>query len=132
VQDQDKAIIHSPKQFVHWSDELTDTESTQAVKVIAEVQEKYKNRTNSVENLEELRDEVLYKLMEIGIVAEFDPTPCFYGEPPILEIKGKREMKYGFDHEQKGWEVRRALERGEDYLGQKEQPNSRKATKDDN
>lgn len=122
--------MKSATQFVHWSDELLDSEAQEAVQVIASVQSKYADRQNTVENLEELRDEALTRLMEIGILAEFDPTPAFYGEPPILEIRGKISTdplhKYGFDHEQKQYEVRKAQERGEEYLGQKESSNSRK------
>ncbi len=116
--------IKSPTQFVHWSDELTDAEAVEAVKVIGRVQEKYAHMRNSKENLEALRDEALTKLMDIGILAELDPSPCFYGEPPVLEIRGKVSTdpihKQGFDHEQKKWEILKAQGRGEDYRGQKE------------
>lgn len=122
--------IKSAKQFVHWSDELTDSEAQGAVKVIAQIQQKYAPMANTKENLEALRDEALTRLMDLGIVAELDPAPCFYGEPPILEIRGKVSTdpihKHGFDHEQKQYEVLKAMERNEDYLGQKEQPNKRK------
>lgn len=126
--------IKSPTQFVHWSDELTDDEAVEAVKVIGQVQKKYQHMRNSKENLEALRDEALYRLMEIGILAELDPAPCFYGEPPVLEIRGKVSTdpihQHGFDHEKKQYEVRKALERGEEYLGQKERPNQRRDKKD--
>lgn len=123
--------IHSVKQLVHWSDELLDTESQIVGRIVREAQLKWAGKANTVDNLQELRQELLHALMDVGIVAEFDPTPCFYGEPPILEIRGKvqgdPQHKYGFDHEQKRWEVLRAIERNEDYLGQKERPNSRRA-----
>lgn len=122
--------IHSMKQLIHWSDELLDTESQMVGRIVGEAQLKWSNKPNSVDNLQELRQELLHALMDIGIVAEFDPTPCFYGEPPILEIRGKVKddpiHKYGFDHEQKRWEVQRAIERNEEWLGQKEAPNSRR------
>lgn len=125
--------IRSEKQFVHWSDELTDTEAQNAFRIIAEVGEKYKYKTATVDNLEALRDEVLTRLAEINILAEIDPAPCLYGEPPIVEIKGKLAMdgihKYGFDHEQKKWEIDKAHGRGEDYLGEKESTTTRRAAK---
>lgn len=128
--------IKDPTQFVQWADELTDEESVAAVRIIARVQEKYRNKANTVENLEELRDEVLYELMDkVSILAEFDPSPCFHGEPPVVEIKGKISTdaihKHGFDHEKKEWEVRKAKERGEEYLGQKESAKSRREKRDD-
>lgn len=124
--------ITSAKQFVHWSDELTDEESVAAVREIAKIQQKWAAKTNTKENLEMLRDEVLTKMMELNIVAEFDPSPCFYGEPPILEIRGKVQgdpiHQYGFDHEKKQWEVRKAAERGEEFLGQRESNKSKKSS----
>lgn len=122
--------IKSRKQFVHWNDELLDSEAQEAIKIIAEVQAKYALKQNTKENLEELRDEALHRLADINIIAELDPSPCLYGEPPILEIKGKIQVddihQYGFDHEQKAYEVNKALERGEEYLGEKESLKSRK------
>lgn len=123
-------IIKSKKQFVHFNDQLTDSESIEAVQVIGEAQMKWASKHNSKENLEALRDEVLTKLMEINILAEFDVAPCFHGEPPIVEFIGKIAgdglHKYGFDHEKKKWEIDRAHDRGEDYLGEKESLKSRK------
>ena len=131
---QDKGRVHSKKQFVHNSDELADSEAVKAVRLIGEVQIKYAKKVATKENLHALRDEALYRLAtQLGIKAELDPTPCFYGEPPILEIQGKMAgddiHKYGFDHEKKGWEVRKAHERGEDYLGEKESLESKRHKK---
>lgn len=123
-------IIHSERQLVHFADELTDSESTAAFQLIIELQSKYAYKANTVENLEQLRDEALTRLMEMNILAELDVTPCFHGESPILELKGKVSgdplHKYGFDHEKKKWEIDKAHDRGEDYLGEKESSKSRK------
>lgn len=123
-------IIHSKKQLVHFADELTDTESTEAFQLVMELQAKYGLKPNTVDNLHELRDEALTRLMEMNILAELDVTPCFHGEPPILELKGKIAgdsiHSYGFDHEKKKWEIDQARKKGEDYLGEKESPKSRK------
>lgn len=122
--------VTSTKELVHLADELTDAESVRVFEIATEVQNKYAMKTNSESNLEALRDEVLTRLMEMGVLAEFDPTPCFYGESPILEIRGKISgdsiHNYGFDHEKKAWEVNKAHERGEDYLGEKESSKSRR------
>lgn len=123
-------VIHSEKQLVHFADELTDSESTAAFQLIMQLQMKYAFKPNTQKNLEELRDEALTKLMEMNIVAEMDITPCFYGEPPIIEFKGKIAgdpiHSQGFDHEKKKWEIDKARTKGEDYLGEKESPASRK------
>lgn len=121
------------KDFAHSASDLTDAEITRFFKVIEEVRTKYAGRKNTVENLESLRDETLTRLMDIGILATLDPTPCYYGEPPIIEVVGKIQgdglHKYGFDHERKGWEVTRSVERNEEWLGQKEPLDKRKDNK---
>lgn len=121
--------IHSGKEFAGFATELLDTEIQEAIRIIVSLQNKYAHRANTPENLEMLRDEALTRLAEMGILATLDPAPCFYGEPPILEIIGKVAgdpiHTEGMDHEQKGYEVRKAVQRGEDFLGQKERANTR-------
>lgn len=122
------------RDFAHSAADLTDVEITRFFKVVEEVRVKYAGRKNTVENLESLRDETLTRLMDIGILATMDPTPCFYGEPPVIEVVGKVASdsvhRYGFDHERKGWEVNKANERNEEWLGQKEPLNKRKDNKE--
>lgn len=124
--------IKSEKDFVHVASDLTDIEAQNAFKTIVQITNRYSKRANTVENLEMLRDEVLTRLAEQNILASFDPTPCFYGEPPTVTLEGKIAgdyiHKYGFDHEVKEYEVKKAHARNEDYLGEKEAPN-RKRTK---
>lgn len=74
--------------------------------------------------LEHYRDEITTTLAErLGILATVDTAPVLDGESPLVEIIGKIEgtsfAKFGMDHEKKEFEVKRATERGEDYLGQK-------------
>lgn len=117
------------KGFAHAAGDLTDAEITNVFTVIETVRSRYAGRHNSPENLDELRDEVLTKLMDIGVLATLDPTPCFYGDPPIVEIIGKMDKTFlteGLDHEVKQYEVRKAVSRGEDWLGQKESVNKQK------
>jgi hypothetical protein len=127
--------IKSGKQFAEFASELLDTEVQQAYAIIMAARNKYAGLHNTPGNLEKLRDEVLTRLSEVGIIATFDPAPCLYGEPPVIEITGKVRTDsihtYGFDHEQKEYEVRKSKERGEDYLGQKGRANTRRV-KDDN
>ena len=122
------------KDFAHAASDLTDEEVTKLFRVVEEVRYKYAGRANTADNLEHLRDETLTRLMDIGILATMDPAPCFYGEPPIIEVIGKVSgdslHRYGFDHERKGWEVNKANERNEDWLGEKEAVNVRKKKKE--
>lgn len=127
--------MHSDRAFSQSASDLTDHEIQQTFKIVELVRLKYAGKPNTSENLEQLRDEVLTRLAEdVNILASFDPAPCFYGEPPILEILGKVTgdglYKDGFDHEKKQYEVIKSKERGEDYLGQKESYDKLKPKKD--
>ena len=121
-------IIKSTEQLAGFAQDLTDIEVGEVGKIIGSLQRKYAQRPNTPEVLDQLRDEVVTKLAEqLGILATLDPTPCFHGEPPIVEIVGKVSghsfHKDGFDHERKYWEVQQANKKGEAYLGQKEKSN---------
>lgn len=129
--DVDNGVLATPKDFSNaLTTELSDTEIGKAMEVIVSVQKKYAHKTNSVPNLDMLRDEITTKMAEIGILVAVDPTPCFYGEAPVVDIIGKVAgdaiHDHGFDHERKMYEVRKATERGEDYYGQKEKQSSNK------
>jgi hypothetical protein len=125
----DPSAVKSMHDLVYKSTDLTDAEVTEFGRAMGEVSSKYSHKTNSKENLEALRDEILTRSAEIGILVEVDPSPCFYGNPPEVVVLGKVAgddlYKYGFDHEQKAYEVTKAKERGEDWLGQKESPKRR-------
>lgn len=116
--------ITSAKDFAGFASDLTDEEIQRSVKIINNIRLKYAGKSNTAKNLEEMRDEMLTRMAEINILATFDPTPCFYGEPPEMEIVGKIGgdpiHKHGFDHERKRHEVLEANKRNEDYRGQKE------------
>ena len=121
-------IIKSTEQLAGFAQDLSDIEVGEVGKIIGSLQRKYAQRPNTPEVLDQLRDEVITKLAEqLGILATLDPTPCFHGEPPIVEIVGKVSghsfHKDGFDHERKYWEVQQANKKGEAYLGQKEKSN---------
>ena len=121
-------IIKSKEQLAGFAQDLSDIEVGQVGKIIGSLQRKYAHRPNTPEVLDQLRDEVITRLAEeMGILATLDPTPCFHGEPPIVEIVGKVSghsfHKDGFDHERKYWEVQQANKKGEAYLGQKEKSN---------
>lgn len=118
------------KDFAHAAGDLADSEITRLFTTVEEIRLRYAGKSNTADNLEAMRDEILTRLMQQDILATLDVAPCFYGEPPVLEIIGRvsghGDHTYGFDHERKGWEVRKSAERGEDWLGQKEGVNKRK------
>jgi len=124
--------IKSEKQMAYWAADLLDSEVKEVFSIVQSIQNRYAARPATADNLSEMRDEILTKLMGINIVAEVDIAPFYDGDPPTVEIIGKVKTdsihKYGFDHEQKQYEVRKATARGEDYLGEKEKVNTRKVT----
>jgi hypothetical protein len=126
----DSNQVTSAKEFAGFATDLTDEEVKQAIQIVNLIRVKYAGKSNTAKNLEDMRDEILTRLSDVGVVATFDPTPCFYGEPPEMEIVGKVQNdpihKYGFDHERKRHEVLEANKRNEDYRGQKERTNKPK------
>jgi hypothetical protein len=75
--------------------------------------------------IEEFEDEVKTTLAEkLDILCTVNTVPLLEGKPMQIEWIGKMPGSsvhtYGMDHEKKEWEVKRAAERGEDYLGQKD------------
>jgi hypothetical protein len=131
-------IVKSAKEY---SDvltlDMTDAEIKKSFEIIVQVRQKYHdkwvrmflgNPTIDVEKvadeLEMFRDELVTRLAEgVQVLATVDASPVLNGQPPIVDIighlPGSSMDQYGFDHERKQWEVQRATERGEDYLGQK-------------
>lgn len=126
-------IASNDKELAGLAADLTDAEIKMVVQVVNRIRERYSNKPFTTENLDGLRDETLTSLAAINVLASVDVAPCLNNEPPIIDILGKVEgdamHKFGMDHERKRWEVLRANERGEDYLGQKEAPDAAKAKK---
>jgi hypothetical protein len=119
--------VRSTEQLAKYATDLTDEQVRQVGSVIGSMNQRFSKKGNSVKNLEELRDEALTRLAEINILATVDPSPCFYGGAPIVDIVGAvNPNPAGFDHEKKQHEVQKAVELGEDYRGQKENPNKKR------
>lgn len=116
--------IQSGKQLAENAANMYDSDVRMIGEVVTALSHKYSKLPNTAPNLEKLRDEALTKLAEKGILVEIDVTPCFYGQPPNIDILGKVSTddfhKYGLDHEKKGWEVKKSKDRGEDFYGQKD------------
>jgi hypothetical protein len=117
-----KDTVSSTKELTQVATDLTDKQAIQITEIALQVQRRYAKRLSSPKNLEEMRDEILTRLAEINILATVDPTPVFYGEPPVLEIIGEVNATNDgmFDHERKQKEVLEAKALGEDFRGQKE------------
>lgn len=125
-----EGTVNTPEELALLATELTDGEVKMVGKIWTDLVLKYGLRRNTIDNLEELRDEAYTTFAEHDILVTLDPAPCFYGEPPAIEIighvSGHEIRKHGFDHERKQWEVLKSIERGEDYYGQIEPTTTKK------
>ena len=73
--------------------------------------------------VEEFEDELKTTLAEqVGLLASVNTVPLLEGLPLEIEylgvIEGHDLGKYGMDHEKKEYEVKKATERGEAFLGE--------------
>jgi hypothetical protein len=130
----DNDIVGNPKEL---SDaltlELTDHEISRMMEIFGSTWKKYIGRTfDTVEQgmqiVTEAEKEITDRMAnELEVLCTIDVSPMLMMQPPILEIHGKLPTssfaEHGFDHEKKEYEVKEATVRGEDWLGQKEDPN---------
>lgn len=133
-----EGIVKTEKEF---SDaltlDLTDHEIGLAGQIIQSVRGRYYGRGFStieqgISIIEDMEREMQHEFAtQLGVLVRIDSVPMLSGEPPILEIMGKLPgttmAKYGMDHEKKEWEVKKANDRGEAFLGQKSNPDTAKA-----
>ncbi len=131
-------IVRSAKQFSDaLTQDLTDEEIKNAFEMIVRISNKWHEKfarrfgpsniftpEEALEALDAFEEELKYELAtKLHVYATVDATPVFEGEPPIVELAGALPShsiaRYGFDHERKTFEVKRATAREEDYYGQK-------------
>lgn len=131
----DEGKVWTPKQF---SDgltmELTDDEIKQSYAIIVDVSRKWRRTFASklrhgnftveqaMKLVDQMEDELVTRLAEdLDIIATVDAAPVFEGQPPVIELVGAlpshSSAKFGLDHEKKSWEVKRAKDLGQDFLG---------------
>jgi hypothetical protein len=137
--DANDGVIHSAKEFSGaLTLDLNDDEIAVAMRELMSLKHKWEDKfrrkfndphnfslDEALKKLAEFEDEVKTTLAErLGVLCTVDTTPILLGEPLAVEWIGKLPGSsldtYGFDHEKKEWEVKRANARNEDYLGQKE------------
>lgn len=135
----DDGIVTSAKQFSDaLTQELNDDEIKSAFEMIVRISEKYHEKferrfgpgsiftpEEALEALDQFEEELKYELAtKLHVYATVDATPVFEGEPPIVELAGALPShsiaRHGFDHEKKIFEVKRATNKGEAYLGEKD------------
>ena len=119
--------------------DLQDWEISKLGSIIGDVWGKYIGRRydtveQGMEIVSQAEAEMTHRIAEeLEVLVSMDVSPMLTFEPPILEVHGKLPnssfAKYGFDHEQKEWEVKKATARDEAFLGEKEDPNRSAKTK---
>jgi hypothetical protein len=116
--------------------DLTDDEIGKAFEICTSVKRKYeaifrsKFRDTSftldeaMREVEKFEDEIKTRLAEeADVLATVNVLPVLEGKNIEIDwigvLPSHSVNKYGMDHEKKEWEVKRATDRREDYLGQK-------------
>lgn len=133
----DAGFVHSPKEF---SDaltlDLTDEEIQKAMELILQIRRKWSAKFRAkfsghggftvdeafkmLNDFEvELKDTLADKM---DLLISVDMEPVVMGQPPTIVLEGAlpshSSAKYGLDHEKKGWEVKKAKEKNESFLGE--------------
>lgn len=139
--DPDAGIVKNAVEFAHTAYNLQDHEALEAIDIMRKYQRRWiyrarwgwHNWEDLADFLEELGGNIQYEFAErLNLLTRWDPTPVLEGKPPLLEVMDKMPSddihKFGFDHERKGFEVRKAVGRGEEFLGQKERVDARRPT----
>jgi hypothetical protein len=137
----DGDILKTQKQFSGaMTLDLQDHEIKACMKILHDVRErhlrKWLTKFNDPQNftlddamdaVEQFENELKTEMAEkVNVLVSVDATPLLVGEGLKMEwlgvLPGGSLERYGLDHEQKEWEVKRANARDEDYLGQNENP----------
>lgn len=132
-----QGLVKTEKEFSDaLTGELTDAEIAIATRIIIASKTKWQNRfrlkfrdttnfkTKEVEEaldlVEEFNDEISYRLAtEVGVLASVDTTPLLKGEGIHVDILGTVGGPKPMDHDQKEYEVKKAKDKKEDFLGQR-------------
>lgn len=133
--DPNAGIVRNPTEFAHIAYNLQDTEALEAMAICRKYQKRWlyaakwgwRSWDDLADFLETLGQDFQYEMADkLNLMTRWDPTPVLEGKPPLMEVMDKMPgddiHKFGFDHERKGYQVKKAVVRGEDYLGQKERP----------
>lgn len=114
--------------------DLTDEDIKKAFELITRIKNKHtalwrmKYPFDSMDQINEFiadfEHEIKTELAEkLNVLATVDTVPLLQGEPLEVEwigkLPGDNLYKYGFDHEKKEFEVKRAVNRKENFYGEK-------------
>jgi hypothetical protein len=135
----DSDVVRTAKEFSGaMTLDLGDWEIKKCMTIIHEVRSKHVAKfirkfnepsafklDDALKAIDEYEDELKTRMAnEVNVLVSVNAVPVLEGEPLQIEwlgvLPGGTLDKYGQDHERKGWEVKRASERGEDYLGQRD------------
>jgi hypothetical protein len=134
----DEGIVRSPVEFSNaLTLDLTDSEIQQALKTILPITKKWQtifinkfardphfDVDRAMDLVDQMEREVKETMMEkCQLLVSVDVTPLLEGQPIVISFEGALAShsvsKYGFDHEAKEFEVKRAVNRQEAYYGEK-------------
>jgi len=99
--------------------DLYDEDIKRIGELYSEMLDKFAHKTNNPQNISEMCKWGEDKFRSAGYNVGFDLQGILLGMAPTLVIRGKISHDTDFDHDKKRFEVLRANDRGEKYLGQK-------------
>lgn len=110
--------------------DMYDEEIVKVTNLLMEMQNKWGPRPNNQKNLAEMATEIKDRFFKLGFVVDVDLVPCIQVDasgksfPPEVIVMS-RVKDFEFDHEKKGFEVKRSKTRGEKYDGLRETANKK-------
>jgi hypothetical protein len=105
--------------------DLTDAEHKKCVELAWALRQVFATRANTKDNLEEFAKVAKEGYQKLGFVIDVDTMPCVIADqhgrtgPPEIVVIRRLNPETTMDHEYKRWEVLKAKERGEKFLGEK-------------
>src|SRR5437870_3424056 len=87
--------------------QLQDSEILEIRQIQADLTRKFGLLPRTEKVINQIETEALEKLMHLGWIAHVDAFPILQGEPITITLLQRADPNYEFDHEQKGWEVRK-------------------------
>lgn len=134
---RDTGIVKTKKEFSDsLTQDLTDEEIQRAMQLMLPIKQKwqrkfisrYTHETNfnpdqAMKLVDEFEKELVATMAEkANLIVSVDVVPLLEGKPLVIEYVGVlpgHSASKGFDHERKAFEVKKAVQREEDWYGQK-------------
>lgn len=99
--------------------DLHDEDIVVVGQIWAEISRRFSHKTNTQHNLNEMAKFAEAEFARKGFLVHVNLQGVLLNEGPSIDVVAKISDQE-FDHDKKGWEVKKAVGKGEKFLGQKE------------